>query len=291
MSELLASTRTARVRPRSQVRRLHRGVWAEGEESPDAELAAVAAAGAALLAVPTGWLVDDWAAWALAPDRIGPPRLPVRVGVSQESAVESRRGLTVRHSDFLPHELVIARGMPVSAATRTAVDVLCDWRRLGRPRAIELVDALLNLGLTTQDDIAAGLAASHQRGVVRARLLVEETEPLAESGQETRLRLLVVDHGMARPVAQLLVRDDDDAIIARCDLGWEALDFGLEYLGEVHKEQLAGDWGRQFDLNARGLFVMGITAEHMRTPHALAGKIRAQMLRQARLLGVPLPKP
>src|SRR5260221_586214 len=109
MSELRLSTDTSRIYPSSRVRRLHRGVWADGDESPDAESAALEAAHAALLAVPTGLLVDDWAAWALVPGRIGPPRLPVRIGVPQESAIETRRGLLVRHSTFESQDVTIAR--------------------------------------------------------------------------------------------------------------------------------------------------------------------------------------
>src|SRR5262249_21425257 len=121
MSELLLSTNAARVYAGPTVRRLHRGVWAEGGEALEAEAAAEQAARAALLAVPTRLLVEEWAAWALAPRRIGPPRLPVRVGVSQESAVETRPGLTVRHAAFRPEDITLARDLPVSAATRTAV--------------------------------------------------------------------------------------------------------------------------------------------------------------------------
>jgi hypothetical protein len=181
----------------------------------------------------------------------------------------------------------MARGLPVAAATRAAVDVLCDWRRLGRPRAIELVDALLSCGLTTQHDVAVRLAVSHQRGVVRARTLLDETEPGAESGQETRLRLAIVDDGLPRPQAQWIVTDELGQFLARCDLGYPDLRLGIEYLGEVHKDHLAQDWARQFELNASDVFVMGVTAAHLRTPAVVANRVREARRRQARVLGRP----
>ena len=287
MSVLRVSSAQERVHRSTNVRPIHRGVWRDGDESLDAHEGAMQAVRAALLAVPSGVLVDDWAAWLDTAGRLGPPRLPVRLGVGVASAVESRPGLLVRRSTFDDGDIAFTCGIAHTAATRTAVDVLCSARRIGRPRAVELVDQLLNLGLTTQDEIAARLAVSHQRGVVRARELLLETEPLAESGQETRLRLVIVDQGMPRPEAQWEVRDHEGRVVARCDMGYGELEMGVEYFGDFHKEQMAHDWDRQFQLNIRNVFIVVITAEHLRMPNVVGQRIRAGRLRQARLLDRP----
>ena len=163
----------------------------------------------------------------------------------------------------------------VSSALRTSVDVLCDWRRLGRYRVIEIIDQLLNLKLTTQAAIGAALAASHQRGVVRARELLVDTEPLAESGQETRLRLIIVDGGLPRPKAQWVVLDANGDFVATCDLGYDDVDLGLEYHGKDHAAQLAYDWDRAGAIVVRGnARVLAFTAEHLRVPQNVVRRVR-----------------
>ncbi len=258
------------------VQKLHRGLWV-----PKGDIDASTLAKAARLVLPQGVLADEWATWALVGRRLSPPSGPVRVVVPPDDFAERRDRLFVRHASLPAEDVVVIGDLAVTGGTRTAVDVLCDWKRLGRYRAIELVDALLNVGATTVADVRAVLALTSQRGVVRARELVEETEPGAESGQETRLRLIVVDGGLPRPKAQWIVTDENGIFVARCDLGYDDADLGLEYHGKEHKETLAYDWDRAGAIDVRGgARVLAFVAEHLRTPQAVVRRVRLARERQ-----------
>jgi hypothetical protein len=147
-----------------------------------------------------------------------------------------------------------------------------------------MVDALLNLGRTTADEIAGALAVSHQRGVVAARSLLEATDRGSESRPETALRLAIVDGGLPRPVTQWLVTDESGGFLARCDLGYPELRLGIEYLGRVHERQLAKDWGRQNLLTNAGVVVLGFAAEQLRNRPGVVRRVaEARQMQQERL--------
>ncbi len=56
----------------------------------------------------------------------------------------------------------------------------------------------------------------------------------AESPQETRTRLLLIDAGLPGPQTQIVVRDEYGVPLARIDMGWEEFLVGVEYDGPQH---------------------------------------------------------
>ena len=53
---------------------------------------------------------------------------------------------------------------------------------------------------------------------------------------ESRVRLLLVDGGRGRPVAQYVVRDENGNFVARFDMAYPVYRVGLDYDGRVHLE-------------------------------------------------------
>jgi very-short-patch-repair endonuclease len=105
---------------------------------------------------------------------------------------------------------------------------------------------------------------------------------LAESPQETRLRLLFSREGLPAPVARFRVFGNDGSI-ARVDVAYPELELAIEYDGAWHgeREQFAEDRRRLNRLVAAGWVVLHVTAAEMRDPTALGARIRALMTRQA----------
>ncbi|MGY1794996.1 endonuclease domain-containing protein [Geodermatophilus sp. SYSU D00525] len=95
----------------------------------------------------------------------------------------------------------------------------------------------------------------------RVRRACARADGLAESPQETRLRLPVVDGGLPAPVAQYVVRHEG-SFVARVDLAWPVLRVAVEYDGAWHAEpgQFARDRRRLNALQAAGWTVVFVTA-------------------------------
>ncbi|MGC7220095.1 hypothetical protein RBA39_23395, partial [Mycobacteroides abscessus subsp. massiliense] len=92
---------------------------------------------------------------------------------------------------LLPCEQMTVRGIPVTTPARTVFDV---GRRVRLNRAVELTDVLL--GLCTADSVMH-IAEQHRgaRGLRQLDRVLARADAGAESVQETRLRLCLVDGG------------------------------------------------------------------------------------------------
>ena len=105
------------------------------------------------------------------------------------------------HRDGIePAEIVRAGRCRVISPLRTA------WvlsRRLDRTEAVVAVDALARRGRFPPDRLLQVRAARPgARGAARLDQLVVLADPGAESPMETRLRLLLVNHGLPAPQVQ-----------------------------------------------------------------------------------------
>jgi hypothetical protein len=97
-----------------------------------------------------------------------------------------------------------------------------------------------------------------------ARLLREVlslAEPLTESPMETRLRLVIVDAGLPRPIAQHDILDERGRFLARSDLAYPEALVPIEYEGDHHRERAAfqRDVTRLNALHAMGWLVLRFT--------------------------------
>jgi hypothetical protein len=144
-----------------------------------------------------------------------------------------RRGTLWPHQLALaPQDVVALRcGALATTPDRTAVDLA---RLLPRIDVLPVLDAALAAGVCTAGSLLTELERhTGLRGVRQARELVPLADHRPESPQESRLRLRCHDAGLPPPTVQLPVLDDRGRVRRWLDLGWEEVQVGLEYDGEL----------------------------------------------------------
>ncbi|HYO03427.1 MAG TPA: hypothetical protein VET27_16760 [Mycobacterium sp.] len=182
------------------------------------------------------------------------------------SRYPSPPGIVVRSGVITNDEIACAAdGIQHTVAARTAYDL---GRRLPFERAVIRIDALLN---KTQVPVAAVDAISERypgaRGIRGMRHAIEYVDAGAESPQETRLRLLLVQSGVPRPMTQIPVADDRGRVVRRIDMGWPRWMVGAEYDGEQHfngPDDYANDIERLEFLANRGWTIVRVSARQLR---------------------------
>ncbi|WP_027500841.1 DUF559 domain-containing protein [Rhodococcus sp. UNC363MFTsu5.1] len=196
------------------------------------------------------------------------------------------RGVLIHGDALAPDEICVAGGWIASTPARTGYDL---GRRLRFDRAVEALDALCNATDTKPGEIGA-LAENHRgaRGIVQLRQVLELVDGGAESPQETRTRLLLIDGGLPRPATQILVRDARGRVVARSDMGWERWKVLVEYDGDQHwtdESQRAWDLERLELLTNLGWRVVRVGSAQLRLrPHTVAARARAAL----RAAGAPV---
>nr|WP_246407091.1 DUF559 domain-containing protein [Modestobacter versicolor] len=254
-------------------RRLREDVYADAEQPDTHRLHArgaclVMPAGAALggrTAAELHGLVD-----------VAPVDLPVEVVLPPGVRWHPQPGLVVRTAPLDGD--VVGRGpwLRWTSGVRTAVDLA---RREPPVEAVVLVDRLVHAGVAELTAVrAAAGALSRVRGSARARAAAAAADGLAESPQETRLRLLLRGGGLPEPVAQHRV-EDAGRFVARVDFAWPERRLALEYDGLWHAEpgQFARDRQRLNALTAAGWRVLFVTAADLRRPDELVVRIRSAL--------------
>lgn len=245
---------------------VHHGVYVDkalrGEDLPRAQ--------AALLAVPGSALVLQSAAWLLTRGRVD---LPARVELRVPATRQVRRAGLVAYPGLLEKEVDHCRGLRVTSGAQTAIDIAC---RLPRRPALEAIDALCNTERCTVLEIADLLHRyAGRRGVVRARSLLPEIEPGAESCRETKTRLIMIDGGLRRPLANVAVLDAVGGWLAWADLLYRELWLIIEYQGGNHlqRRRFRNDRRRIETLTREGYFVIEVTDEDLLNERALVARI------------------
>ncbi len=192
----------------------------------------------------------------------------------------SRRGGAIRGVRVtrrrLPDEDVVRRnGVLVTTPLRTALDLA----RIEPPdEAVVCLDQFLRSRLVTLDEVRAAAAATTGPGCRRIRAAAARADGLAQSPQETRLRLLIHRSSLPRPIAQYVVRDAR-GFVATVDFGWPEHRVALEYDGLWHGEaqQVGKDRRRLNRLTAAGWTVVFATAADLRDPVALVARVGAAL--------------
>jgi very-short-patch-repair endonuclease len=213
------------------------------------------------------------------PDVAGPDD-PVEVVTTVGGRWNAGAGVRVR--TLLPGQRLVQRGAwRCLPRADTAVDVV----RFGdRDEAVVLLDRLVQAGLAPLEDVRAAVASLPRcRGSAQASRVARLADGLAESPQETRLRLVLHRAGMP-PVAQYRVRDQY-GFIARVDFAYPEARLAIEYDGLWHAERRAflDDRRRLNRLDAAGWLVVHVTVEDLRRPDLLIARVRT--LRAQRLAG------
>ncbi|MEO7476489.1 MAG: type IV toxin-antitoxin system AbiEi family antitoxin domain-containing protein [Gemmatimonadales bacterium] len=248
-----------------RLRRVVRGVYASGAPPDTLEVRAAAVA----LVAPAGSVVcGRTAAWLYGVDALamGAHRvLPdVDIMVAAGRSASRRVGVFGSSGPLRNSDVVIVGTVPVTAPARTTADLA---RLLRRPDALAAVDAMLRLRVTTVNDVRheLGLFAGH-RGVAQARGLLALASPLAESPQESRVRLRCVDAGFPSPEPQIVLRLLGGRFVARLDMGWRLLMRAVEFDGaEDHStpEDLRHDRHRREAVEALGWGIAVVTSREV----------------------------
>jgi AbiEi antitoxin C-terminal domain len=199
----------------------------------------------------------------------------VEVTVPPGRTTPAVRGVRVRRRSLPADSITTRRGVRVTTPVATALDVA---REPVLEDAVVLLDRLVHEAVVDLTAVRAAAAAASGPGSRRARTAVALADGLAESPQETRLRLLLGRSALPAPVAQYTVRDDD-GFVARVDLAWPDRRVALEYEGRWHGERqnVARDRRRLNRLTAAGWTVVFVTAEDLADPVQLVARVGAAL--------------
>jgi hypothetical protein len=186
------------------------------------------------------------------------------------------RGVTVRRAALVRSDLTRRRSTSVTTAEATAVRLAASL--LGDD-AVVAVDRLVSSGVTDIGPVRMRAAEAVGAGSRRARDVCALADGVAQSPQETRLRLLLHRSPLPVPVAQYRIVDDG-RFVARVDFAWPDRKLALEYDGLWHSEpgQFARDRQRLNRLQAAGWRVIFVAAADLRDPERLVALIAAALL-------------
>jgi hypothetical protein len=180
-------------------------------------------------------------------------------------------GVRVRRVGLVAGQVCRRGGVRVTTPEATAVALA---RGLPQDEAVVAVDQLTKDGLAALPIVRALAEVATGAGSRRAREVCALADGLAESPQETRLRLLVGRSGLPLPVAQYRVLREG-RFVGRVDFGWPAQRVALEYDGLWHGEpgQFGRDRARLNRLQAAGWRVVSVTAGDLHHPGRVVTRI------------------
>lgn len=203
----------------------------------------------------------------------------VHVTVPYGSAVRSRSGLVVHHGDLRAADSETLHGLPVTVLDHAVTEVLCGER----PRWIAL--ACLDQALAGRGDadamafrraVAARLAArDSNRGIRVAEALLSLGTTGADSPQESRLRLLIVDAGFPVPETQHRILNLAGVLVYKLDIAWPELMIGVEFDGfAAHEGREEYDAERDRRLAARGWRTIRVRKADLANPGPFLAELR-----------------
>jgi hypothetical protein len=237
-------------------RHLLRGVWVHQSvaDSRELRLAAVRLV-LPLRAVACGLT----AAWIYGADVRREDDLDVHISCPKGGRIRSRNGLHASQETLEHADITVIDGVRVTTALRTAFDC-ARWLR-GVERVV-VVDALAHAQLVAIAEIRDYIVGKRRlRNLRRAEYVLDLADPLAESPMETRIRVLLVEWGLPRPVSQLSVYDHEGTFVGRLDLAFPNAMVAVEYDGAMHWEQRRADDRRRDRLRDLGWVVLVYSAE------------------------------
>lgn len=250
-----------------------RGVVIDGRRTLDP----LTRASAALLACGPGAVLSRETAAALhGCTVVQSPEVHVTVPYSRW--VRSRSGLIVHHDRFVDDDVETCHGMPVMELELAIADLLCTQRRW-------VALACLDQALAGRSDqqVGAFVAAvdrrlavrDDRRGILQAESLLCLGTSGADSPQESRLRLLVIDAGFPIPVTQHRILTLSGELIYKLDIAWPELRIALEYDGyEAHEGREEYDSERDRRMVGRGWRVIRVRKEDLVNPEPFLAQLR-----------------
>ncbi|WKG06710.1 endonuclease domain-containing protein [Mycolicibacterium sp. HK-90] len=173
---------------------------------------------------------------------------------------------------LLTGESELIDGLSVTTPERTAFDL---GRRGPLGDAVARLDALGNAtGFKAVDVLALADHHRHARGLRQLESALDLCDPGAQSPQETRLRLMIVNEGYPRPQTQIPVPGPNGQPRYYLDMGWEEHNLAVEYDGVQHADALGYDIVRNEYIAQAGWTTIRVAAGHRR-PDIMARLRRA----------------
>lgn len=251
--------------------RVTRGSYVHTADSAETDAVLVALLDAVPTAVLSHWTAA--AVWGAPVDRAR--AVPWHVSVPTGTTRPVRARVVSHHAADLPTSTV--RGLRVTDPSRTWLDLAA----AGASTADLVVvgDAFGRLGLASPEQLGEVALLPRRRGSQRMRAAAALLDPRAESGPESRLRLMLVAGGLPAPEVNHVVTDGRGAFLARVDLAWPEAMLVVEYDGDHHRErqQWVHDLRRRERLEAAGWTVVVVTAADLREPRsALVERVAAR---------------
>lgn len=139
-------------------------------------------------------------------------------------------GRRPHRGDLRVEDTTIRGGLPITAGTRTALDLI---EMTDQEHALVVIDGLLHAGETTiplLERRAAGM--SHDPGSLRVPVVLMQLDGRHESAGETRTAWLLRQARLPRPQPQYEIHDRSGRLVARVDFAWPELKVFLEFDGK-----------------------------------------------------------
>jgi hypothetical protein len=191
----------------------------------------------------------------------------------------STAGIILHCEKLCDDEQCLVAGMPTTTPARTAFDLA---RRKGLRTAVTRLDALMratNLKPSAIEDIADRHRGA--RGIEQLRGALRLVDPGAESPQETRTRLVLIEGGLPQPRTQIEIVDEFGYLLARLDMGWPEWKVAVEFDGAHHwmdPAQRSRDIDRLAELEALGWRIVRVSGEMLRNrPWAVVQRAQAAL--------------
>jgi predicted transcriptional regulator of viral defense system len=161
----------------------------------------------------------------------GVPLRTVHVTRDVRSGGRRTRHLHVHPAPIGSDEVVVVRGLPVTSAARTVVDVA---RTVRFESAVVIADAALKARLCSRDELEVAVARAGRRsGGPASRRVVAFANGLADGPGESRSRVRMHLAGLPRPVLQHEVHDRNGLRIGQVDFWWRQAGVIGEYDGAI----------------------------------------------------------
>lgn len=190
---------------------------------------------------------------------------PVEIAVPARSGIRRQHGLSVRRIEVSAEDIVSLRGLRATSLLRTLSD-LC----LTRPP----VEALVALDMAVAKGLTDATRLDRRGGTRRLRTLATIAAP-AESPMESRLRWLLIQHGLPHPQVQAELRDGEGRFVGRADLYYPSVRLVIEYDGTNHRTRLIEENRRQNLILSAGFSLLRFTAADVyERPDALVAQVK-----------------
>ena len=251
-------------------RRLFRDVYVDATVPVTHRLRARAAAAVLL----PGAVVSGRSAAVLWDVGLAGPDDDVEVTLPPGSHPRRHPGLVVRRAPLPERDVCTRARVRATTPEATALRVAA---LLPRDEAVVALDRMVAAGALDLSALQARVAVPGA-ATARARAVCALADGLAESPQETRLRLVMARGRIPAPVAQYVVRHAGH-FVARVDFAWPERKVAVEYDGIWHGEkgQFARDRRRLNALQEAGWRVVFVTAADLHDVPRLMATLRAAL--------------